>query len=82
MHGLINSGQLSGYWIGRVIRVRRVDFDRYLDRSVSCPVHSATCAEERLGEVPTSGDVRSFGQGRSLTRRSRSRRPPSEEVGR
>jgi excisionase family DNA binding protein len=31
VHGLINSGQLTGYWIGRVIRVRRVDLDRYLE---------------------------------------------------
>jgi excisionase family DNA binding protein len=31
VHGLINSGQLTGYWIGRVIRVRRADLDCYLE---------------------------------------------------
>lgn len=31
VHGLINTGRLTGYWIGRVIRVRRADLDRYLE---------------------------------------------------
>jgi excisionase family DNA binding protein len=41
VHGLINTGQLTGYWIGRVIRVRRVDLDRYLE---SVP-HHARCPQ-------------------------------------
>jgi excisionase family DNA binding protein len=31
VYGLINAGSLPGYRIGRVIRVRRDDLDRYLD---------------------------------------------------
>ncbi len=31
VYGLINAGQLPGYRIGRVIRVRRDDLDRYLE---------------------------------------------------
>jgi excisionase family DNA binding protein len=31
VYGLINAGQLPGYRIGRVIRVRREDLDRYLE---------------------------------------------------
>jgi excisionase family DNA binding protein len=31
VYGLIDAGQLPGYRIGRVIRVRRNDLDRYLD---------------------------------------------------
>ncbi|MGH9290723.1 MAG: helix-turn-helix domain-containing protein [Acidimicrobiales bacterium] len=31
VYGLINAGTLPGYRIGRVIRVRRDDLDRYLE---------------------------------------------------
>jgi excisionase family DNA binding protein len=31
VYGLINAGRLPGYRIGRVIRVRQGDLDRYLE---------------------------------------------------
>jgi excisionase family DNA binding protein len=57
VHGLINTGQLTGYWIGRVIRVRRVDLDGYLESVRIAPgALDHLCGGSPRSKVP-SGDT-------------------------